>query len=70
MTKECYICKYNVKTIDYKDTPLLRKFVTPQSKIASRKRTGACALHQRKISRSVKQARVAGLIAFTTKTMK
>jgi len=69
MTKECFICKNNIQTVDYKDTRLLRKFLTPQAKIANRRRTGACAFHQRKIARAIKQARMMGLVAFTTRTI-
>jgi len=69
MKKECYICKNNA-VLDYKDARLLRKFMTPQAKIASRRRTGSCALHQRKISRAIKQARVMGLVAFTTRVVR
>ena len=67
MTKECFICKNNIQTIGYKDTALLRKFITPQAKIANRRRTGACAFHQRKVAKAVKQARTMGLVAFTTR---
>lgn len=69
MTKECFICKNNIQTVDYKDTRLLRKFITPQAKIASRRRTGVCAFHQRKVARSIKQARNMGLVLFTTRTV-
>lgn len=68
--KDCLICKNNIQEIDYKDTRLLRKFITAQAKIASRKRTGACAWHQRKLARTIKRSRFMGLLPFTTRTIK
>lgn len=70
MNKECYLCKHNIQTVDYKDSRFLRRFMTPQAKIANRRRTGTCALHQRKVARAVKRARVMGLVPFTTRTIR
>ncbi|KKP29246.1 MAG: 30S ribosomal protein S18 [Parcubacteria group bacterium GW2011_GWA2_31_28] len=67
--KDCLICKNNIQEIDYKDTRLLRKFITAQAKIANRKRTGACAWHQRKLARVIKRSRTMGLLPFTTRTI-
>ncbi len=68
MPKECLICKMQpIKEIDWKDIALLKKFLTPQAKIAPRKRTGTCAKHQRAIARAIKRARNFGLILFTTR---
>src|SRR5437763_1840716 len=43
--------------IDYKDTESLRKMISGNGKILSRKRTGASAMEQRMIARAVKRAR-------------
>lgn len=68
--KECLICKMQpVKEIEWKDVALLRKFMTAQAKIASRKRTGTCAKHQRVIARAIKRARNVGLLPFTTRVI-
>ncbi|MBI2610172.1 30S ribosomal protein S18 [Candidatus Giovannonibacteria bacterium] len=64
--KQCYFCTSNIKNIDYKDNESLKKFTDPQARIMPRKRTGICALHQRKLSRSIKRARVLGLMPFLT----
>ena len=61
--KECFFCA-NQKSIDYKDASVLQKYLTPYKSIVARKRTGTCALHQRKVSRAVKQARIMGLLPF------
>jgi small subunit ribosomal protein S18 len=58
-----------LKEIDWKDVALLKKFMTAQAKIASRKRTGTCAKHQRIIARAIKRARNFGLLPFTTRVI-
>lgn len=68
--KECLICKMQpIKEIDWKNVSLLKKFMTAQAKIASRKRTGACAKHQRAVAKSIKRARNFGLLPFTTRVV-
>ena len=39
--KYCQFCKENVEFIDYKDTQLLRKYMTDRGKIKPRRVTGA-----------------------------
>ncbi len=62
--KECYFCANNLD-VDYKDTRSLRKFVNFYVKILPGKRTGVCAWHQRKLSESIKRARIMALLAHT-----
>ena len=61
----CRFCKARVKTVDYKDVNALRKLLTGQGKIFSRKRSGNCAAHQRSVKAAVKRARVMGLLPYT-----
>lgn len=63
--KYCQFCKENVEFIDYKDTQLLRKFMTDRGKIKPRRVTGACTQHQRDIANAVKRARVMALVPYT-----
>lgn len=65
--KQCYYCVHNKKLIDYKDVQVLRRFVSSYMKIAPRRRSGLCAFHQRKVAKAIKQARIAGLLAFVPK---
>lgn len=65
--KQCYFCTTNSKIIDYKGAEALREFMSPQSKIQPRRRTGLCSLHQRMLSRAIKRARVMGVVPFTTR---
>lgn len=65
--KACYYCVNNKEHVDYKDIQTLRRFVSSYLKIAPRRRSGLCATHQRKVARAIKQARIAGLMAFVPK---
>ncbi|MFH0857709.1 MAG: 30S ribosomal protein S18 [Candidatus Magasanikbacteria bacterium] len=65
--KACYYCVNNVKHVDYKDVQVLRRFVSSYLKIAPRRRSGLCAAHQRQVARAIKQARIAGLMAFISR---
>jgi len=65
--RPCSYCVHNVQVVDYKDVQTLKRFVSSYLKIAPRRRSGLCALHQRKVARAIKQARIAGLMAYTTK---
>ena len=50
--------------VDYKDTETLRKLVSGNGKILSRKRTGVTAMDQRMISQAVKRARFMALMPY------
>ena len=52
--------------IDYKDTESLRKMISGNGKILSRKRTGANAMEQRMIAKAVKRARYMALLPYVT----
>lgn len=62
--KKCHYCVNNVPFVDYRDIQVLRRFVSSYMKIAPRRRSGLCALHQRKVAKAIKQARIAGLIGY------
>lgn len=51
-----------VTQIDYKDSELLRKFMTERGKIMPRRLTGATARQQRQIQAAIRRARVMGLL--------
>ena len=55
--KVCSFCVDKVETIDYKDVPRLRKFISDRSKILPRRVTGTCAAHQRELTTAIKRAR-------------
>ncbi len=61
--KACNYCTTQA-AVDFKDTESLKNFLNAYKSIAPRRRTGACAWHQRKVTRAIKQARVMGLLPF------
>ena len=64
---ECYFCKKNIKEVDFRDTFLLRRFISGLGKIRKKTKTGLCSTHQRKIATAVKRARHLGLLSATSK---
>jgi len=63
-TRVCHFCTNNVKEIDYKDSGVLKKFLSSYGKIVPRKRSGVCQKHQRKLANAIKRSRIAGLLPF------
>ena len=63
--KVCAFCKDKTAYIDYKDTALLRKFISDRGKIRARRVTGVTAQQQRQIARAVKNAREMALLPYT-----
>ena len=64
--KACVFCKDNAPPIDYKDTNLLRKYISDRGKIRARRVTGNCTQHQRDIATAVKNAREVALLPYTS----
>ena len=52
--------------IDYKDTESLKKMISQNGKILSRKRTGVNAMEQRMLARAIKRARYMSLLPYIT----
>lgn len=61
--KFCYFCKEGVD-LDYKDTGLLRKYISDRGKIRARRVTGTCAQHQKDLALSIKRAREVALLPY------
>ena len=61
----CQFCAERVKTIDHKQAEMLKRMVTEQGRIRSRRQTGTCARHQRILARAIKRARHLALLPFT-----
>ncbi|GEM_PF-89519 len=62
--KVCYFSAEK-KTPDYKDVPVLRRFISEWGKIDSSRRTGTRARHQRKLAVAIKRARFLALLPYT-----
>ena len=52
--------------IDYKDTALLRKFISDRGKIRARRVTGVSVQDQRKLAKAIKNAREMALLPYST----
>ncbi len=64
--KVCAFCKDKATYVDYKDTPLLRKFISDRGKIRARRVTGNCTQHQRDVAMAIKNAREMALLPYTS----
>lgn len=65
--KVCVFCKEkNAEVVDYKDTALLRKYISDRGKIRARRVTGNCTQHQREIATAVKNAREMALLPYSS----
>lgn len=63
--KACSFCNARKpQPIDYKDTPLLRRFISDRGKIRARRVTGMCTIHQRDIAIAVKNSREVALLPY------
>ena len=51
-------------TIDYKNASSLSQYISSRGKIGSRRRTKACAKHQRKLAQAIKRARFLALLPY------
>ncbi|MGH2546188.1 MAG: 30S ribosomal protein S18 [Actinomycetota bacterium] len=65
--KVCVFCRDRVEYVDYKDTALLRRFVSDRGKIRARRVTGTCSQHQRDVALAVKNAREMALLPFSSR---
>ena len=61
----CAFCVEKIENIDYKNLDMLRRFVSDQGQIDSRRRTGTCARHQRRVTIAIKRARHLALLPYS-----
>lgn len=54
----------HIDYIDYKDVDLLSRFVSDRGRILPRRVTGTYAKNQRKVTKTIKRARIMGLLPF------
>lgn len=65
--EQCFFCSQNLKDIDYKETDLLKRFVSGQAKIIDPMHTGTCSKHQRALANAVKRARYMALLPYVNR---
>jgi small subunit ribosomal protein S18 len=62
--KVCPFCADKAE-IDYKDISRLRRYLSDRARIVPRRRSGACAKHQRRLALAIKRARYLALLPYT-----
>jgi small subunit ribosomal protein S18 len=67
--KVCLFCVEHIPWVDYKDTNLLRRFMTDRGKIKARTNTGTCAQHQRDVALAIKTARELAMLPYVVRTL-
>lgn len=60
----CRFCRDNVDQVDYKDLENLRRLMSGEASIFSKKRSGNCSRHQRQLKQAVKRARYLALLPY------
>lgn len=60
-------CPLDGQNIDYKNTELLKNYLTKFGKIIPRYYSGVCLKNQKKLAKAVKRARIMSLIPFVKK---
>jgi small subunit ribosomal protein S18 len=60
--KVCVFCQDRIAYVDYKDTGLLRKYISDRGKIRARRVTR----HQRDVATAIKNAREMALLPYTS----
>lgn len=62
--KVCFFTQNKFNNIDFKDTELLKRFITERGKILPRRVTGTSAKWQRPLAVAIKRARHMALLPF------
>lgn len=59
-----YVPYQVIKDVTFRNTDILRRFISGQNKILPRRKTGLSAKGQRHVAREIKRAREMGLIGY------
>ncbi|WP_100405866.1 30S ribosomal protein S18 [Bacillus solitudinis] len=62
--KVCFFTVNKITKIDYKDTDLLKRFISERGKILPRRVTGTSAKYQRRLTIAIKRARQIALLPY------
>lgn len=62
----CPFCKRGIEEIDHKDVELVKRFTSNFGRINNRRKTKACAKHQRRLALAIKRARHLALLPFVS----
>jgi len=64
MNKDCFFKENNITHIDYKDVSILNKFVNPNGRMISPRRSGVSVKMQRRLAQAIKRARFMALMPY------
>ncbi|MGF1616950.1 MAG: 30S ribosomal protein S18 [Acidimicrobiia bacterium] len=64
--KPCAFCHDRSLVIDWKDTAVLRKYLSDRAKIRGRRVSGNCPRHQREVALAIKNAREMALLPYVS----
>ncbi|MCW2500807.1 MAG: rpsR [Frankiales bacterium] len=64
--KVCQFCKDKVTYVDYKDSGLLRKYISDRGNIRARRVSGNCSQHQRDVAMAGENSRAMALLPYTS----
>ena len=67
VVKVCYFTANGITHIDYKDTELLKRFISERGKILPRRVTGTSAKYQRMLTTAIKRSRHMALLPYVKK---
>jgi len=67
---KCEFSEAGIEYIDFKNTDQLQRYLNDQGKMLPRRITGACAKHQRQLTRAIKRARHMALIPFVADNLR
>ncbi|MGZ9431446.1 30S ribosomal protein S18 [Mycoplasma sp. CB776] len=68
--RPCNFCLESMQYIDYKNTELLKKYISSHGKIHPSRLTGTCSRHQRLLSTAIKRARIIALLPFVSEIIR
>jgi len=63
--KACRFCTDKESKPNYKHPKMLAMYISERGRIIPRRISGLCAMHQRRLTTSIKQARTMALLPFT-----
>ena len=65
--KSCHFCVNEIRDIDFKETQILRRFISSYMKIVPKRRSGVCYKHQRNLAMAIKRARTMAFLPYMPK---
>lgn len=67
--KPCQLCKDHLEWVDYKNTGLLKRYLSERGKIRARRVSGNCEQHQHDVAEAIKTARELALLPYMQRTV-